>query len=228
MNYVIAPFGYAPGDSGNRTGSAMPRSYVRRDTGLRGVLKSVKMMAVPTKQAGAAHNDGPVNTKEPFRFDIDLEKTLDFFEDRLKDTDRGLFRSASEICDMDLYPLNTAAATLPTALTDWSKFWDTDYAQTCDNMRERPYAMIYPRLTTKSNVYTVHMRCQSIKKVPGTPVNEFVPGRDQITGEYRGSSVVERFIDPNDPNLKDYDETKNKIDPYYRFRIVSTKQFVPR
>ncbi len=224
MNYVIAPFGYVPGDGGNRVGSAMPRSYVRRDTALRGVLKSVKMMAVPTGQAEAAHAEDPTSVSTPFRFDIDLEKTLDFFEDRLKDPERGLFRSASEICDMDLFPTGYGAPTV----SNWATFWETSFAQTGDNMRERPYAMIYPRLTTKSNVYTVHMRCQSIKKVPGTAANDFVPGRDQITGEYRGSAVVERFIDPNDPSLKTYDETQNKVDPYYRFRVVSTKQFIPR
>ena len=92
-------------------------------------------------------------------------------------------------------------------------------------MRERPYAHIYPRVTTKSNVYTVHMRCQTVQKVAGTPVDEFDSKKDKVLGEYRGSSIVERFVDPNDPNLLNYDPKASGVDPYYRFRVVGTKQF---
>ena len=38
---------------------------------------------------------------------------------------------------------------------------------TGDNSRERIYATIYPRLTTKSNTYTVHMRVQNSRKSAG-------------------------------------------------------------
>jgi uncharacterized protein (TIGR02600 family) len=238
LNYVIAPFGYATGDSGKRKipgysfTTTMPRSYLRRDTALRGVFKAVKVMAVKTDQGYAGHRDGPTNTTDAFHYDIDAERTLDAFESRFKDPARGLFRSASEICDIDLYPAvnGSGGPSLPIGLTDWTKFWDIDYAQTGDNMRERPYAHIYPRVTTKSNVYTVHMRCQAVKKVPGTDPAKFDPKRDKILGEYRGQATVERFIDPNDPNLEKYDATsgKSSVDPYYRFRVISTKQFLPR
>jgi hypothetical protein len=92
-------------------------------------------------------------------------------------------------------------------------------------MRERPYAHIYPRLTTKSNVYTVYMRCQTIKKSPKSEPNEFDPEKDQIVGEYRGSATIERFIDPNDKALLNYNEQTEKVEPYYRFRVVNTKHF---
>ena len=223
LNYVIAPFGYAKGDAGNRTGTKMARSYLRRDTALRGILKAVKIMAVPTTQPSGGHTDGPVNTTTQFRYDIDAEKTLDQFEDRLKDPSRGLFRSASEICDMDLYPVGLS-------VSDWGSFWETTYAQTGDNMRERPYSHIYPRVTTKSNTYTVYMRCQAVKKTPGTPPDQFDPARDKVVGEYRGSATIERFIDPNDPQLAKYDPSAvdASVDKYYRFRVVATKQFLPR
>jgi hypothetical protein len=237
LNYVIAPFGYAMGDSGKRQNTvtkvtnSMDRSYIRRDTALRGVFKSVKIMAVQTSQANAAHESGPMNEATNFHYDIDSERTLDAFESRFKDRDRGLFRSASEICDMDLYPMpnGPGGPTVP-QVTDWGRFWETDYAQTGDNMRERPYAHIYPRVTTKSNVYTIHMRCQSVKKVPGTDPEKFDPNRDKILGEYRGQATIERFIDPNDPELRTYDATSgaSSVDPFYRFRVISTKQFLPR
>lgn len=227
LNYVIAPFGYAKGDAGTRTGIKMARSYLRRDTALRGILKAVKIMTVPTAQAEGGHAEAPVNVGGQFRWDIDAEKTLDQFEDRLKDPQRGLFRSASEICDMDLYPIPGPGMSTP---ADWGTFWDTTYAQTGDNMRERPYSHIYPRVTTKSNIYTIYMRCQAVKKVAGTPVNKFDPKRDKVIGSYRGSATIERFVDPNDPQLANYDPTaaNSSVDKYYRFRVLGTKQFLPR
>ena len=179
LNYVIAPFGYASGGGGNNQDANNPRSYVRRDTALRGVLKSAKVMAVPTRQPEGAHTENPLSVTTQFRFDVDMNRTLEQFEDRLKDPSRGLFRSASEICEMDLFPRGLKVST-------WDRFWNTDYAQTGDNMRERPYAHIYPRLTTRSNVYTIHMRCQVVKKAAGTRPDEFVEGRDQVTGEALG------------------------------------------
>ena len=97
--------------------------------------------------------------------------------------------------------------------------------------------MIYPRLTTKSNVYTVHVWSQSVLKNPNSNTDEwtkFDENRDRITGEYRGSTTIERYLDPNDPALvpasggAPYDavDTNAKgLDPYYRFRILSSKRF---
>ncbi len=222
LNYVMAPFGYAKGSAGtNPDGNA--RSYIRRDTALRGVMKSVKMMMVPTGMVEGGYNNEPVTVNQQFRYDIDLDATIGTIETRLKDSDRGLFRSSAEICNVDLVPQQIGKP------GDWKGFWESTYACTGDNMRELPYSHIYPRITTKSNVFTVHMRCQTIRKAPGTDPERFEEGKDAIVGEYRGSSVIERFIDPNDPKLADYDYTKRdttgRLDPYYRFRVLSSKQF---
>ena len=232
MNYVIAPFGYAKGEAGNVGTMKKPRSYIRRDTALRGVLKSTFLMAVPNTAADAGHSEDSINgagKDNTYRFPIDLDKTIEEMEARLNDqsvslTSRPttLFRSASEICDIDLFPKGQ------TVNGSWGNYWDILNSQTGDNMRERPYAHIFPRLTTRSNVFTVHMRCQAIKKAPGGDPTKFDPVKDQVVGEYRGSSIIERFIDPNDPNLATYDETNAKVDAYYRYRIVATKQFSPR
>jgi uncharacterized protein (TIGR02600 family) len=228
MNYVIAPFGYAKGDEGTNPGTTNARSYIRRDTGLRGVLKSTKLMAVKTTEPDGGHTEDPLNSSSHVRFDLNLDKTLQHFETRLKDPSRGLFRSTSEICDVDLYPGTVGGGPPAPSLTNWARFWNSDYAQTGDNMRERPYAQIYPRLTTKSNVFTVHMRCQAIRKSPRSKVDEFDEDHDQVVGEYRGSATIERFVDPNDVKLKNYNELNQKVDPYYRFRVIATKHFAPR
>ncbi len=235
MNYVIAPFGYAKGESGNiNTTSPVPRSYVRRDTALRGALKSTFIMAVPTTTSGGGHDEqpaGPPPINKQFRFPIDLDRTIDELEIRMNDQRKGLasrsqtlFRSASEICDIDLCPQDNP-------ISNYSTFWAAN-AQTGDNMRERPYAHIYPRLTTKSNIFQVHMICQAIGKSEGanTDPKVFDPKRDRVLAEYRGSAMIERYIDPNDPNLAQYDSDKShaeRIDPYYRFRVIGTKQFAP-
>lgn len=223
LNYVIAPFGYAKGSSGNNTSTANSRSYLRRDTGVRGVMKSTFVMAVPKNQPNGGHTENPQSITTQLRFPIDLNKTLEAMETRLKskEGDYPLFRSASELCTVDLYPQDIAVGS-------WPAFWDNLGALTGDNGRERPYAHIYPRVTTKSNVYTVHMRCQSIRKAKGTAPNEFDEDKDTVLGEYRGSATVERFIDPNDEALLKYNERTQKVDPYYRYRVINTKQFSSR
>lgn len=228
MNYIIAPFGYAKGDEGTNPGTNNKRSYLRRDTGLRGVLKSVKLMAVKTTETDGGHTEEPLSSSSHVRYDLNLDKTLQHFETRFQDSSRGLFRSTSEICDVDLYPGTVGNGPAAPGVTNWASFWNKDYAQTGDNMRERPYAQIYPRLTTKSNVFTVHMRCQAIRKSPRSKVDEFDEDHDQVVGEYRGSATVERFVDPNDVKLKNYNELTTKVDPYYRFRVIATKHFAPR
>ena len=107
---------------------------------------------------------------------------------------------------------------------------------TGDNSLERPYSMIYPRLTTKSNTYTVHVRVQTLKKAPTTPVNVFKDGQDQVIGEFRGSFVIERYLDPattgffNGPTPVSFSSNNGvlpastQIGPF-KFRIVSSKQF---
>jgi len=244
LNSVLAPFGYARGGQGvNPQSKNTARSYIRRDTALRGLLKSTKVMMVPTGAKLAAHEEGGVvsgsDSMPKFRWNIDLDKTIDVMERRIKDTNMGLFRSASEICEVDLYPKPEQAFSAKTGFSNlnpdsssWLSFWD-NFAETGDNMRERPYAHLYPRVTTKSNVYTIHMRCQSIKKGKVTqenPANKFDGKKDSIAGEYRGSTTIERFIDPNDPNLDITlsNISSKRLDDYYRFRVVATKQFSPR
>lgn len=115
---------------------------------------------------------------------------------------------------------------------------------TGDNTREMPYNHVYPRLTTKSNTYRVHFTVQALKQrqraTPATgsggassdPYATWDESRDQVLGEYRGSALLERYIDPNDPDLPDFatvDLTNERavIDKYYKFRVLETKRFLP-
>ncbi len=231
LNYEIAPWGYA------RVGGGSEGPWVRRDTGLRAVLKAVKMLAVPWNVQEAAHQEHALNEphrSHAFRHDIDIDKTLAAVQQLLERGEPGvvekggLFRTASQVCEWDLYPEGKS-------LTDFGQFW-TDHRWTGDNQRERPYSHLYPRLTTRSNTYTVHVRAQVIRIKPGALdasgrlKDGLLREADvQLQSEYRGSSIIERFIDPNDPALKAYDEnaagTSGSLEPYYRFRVIATKRF---
>lgn len=205
LNYQIAPF-----------------TYITRSTALRGVLKSTRVAAYPNSDANYK-NSGTI-----FRKPIDRNETLKAFEERFSlassgpyNGDKGLFRAASEICDMYLVPQGVT-------LTAMRAGWWNGYAFTGDNAREFPYSHIYERVTTKSNTYSVHMRVQVLRKRPSTDPTSWVEGQDQVAGEYRGSSTVERYIDPGDTSLKDFaKDPKLSMDDYYKFRVVSTKKFAP-
>jgi uncharacterized protein (TIGR02600 family) len=182
----------------------------------------------------------------------------------------GFFRSASQICERFLYPMGnnlnySTEPTFPSGGTTYepvanyepgsssagepsmtTNFWymaatsGAGHYLTGDNCREKPYSDLYPRVTTKSNTYTVHMRVQTLHQAVAPNADGTMPdwqeGRDQVLGEYRGSVTLERYLDPNDPILPPHlfggastsQAFGDSLEPYYRFRVVSTKKFAPQ
>ena len=116
-------------------------------------------------------------------------------------------------------------------------FW-TDNLLTGTNLRDKPYVDIYPRLTTKSNTYTVHFQVQTLHKTPGDPA-QWTEGKDAVLSEYRGSSTIERYVDAGDTSLPDFatqfaanptinlNNTDGNGASAYRFRVITTKRFAP-
>ena len=207
MNYAIAPF-----------------SYITRATPMYSALKAEKVRAIPNTLVNTYRNPSATPSSQSISLDVDITETLKAFDDRFSNktgSNAYVFKSATEICDLNLVPKGQTQSSMST-------FW-ADNALTGDNLRERPYAHLYPRLTTRSNTYTVHVRVEALKKSPSTPPGQFVPGRDQVAGEYRGSYLIERFIDPNDSNIPDSatQTTLTSLGPLYRFRVLNTKQFAP-
>ena len=102
-------------------------------------------------------------------------------------------------------------------------------------------------MTTKSNTFTVHLKVQTLqKRVSDSNQDTWDENKDQITGEYRGSALIERYIDPADRRFNPNDSTTkaqgDQINPdhfgitgtatdhdiletAYKFRVLSTKQF---
>ena len=235
----------------------VPFSHIRRDTALRGVLGSGMVTAVEDSKApfykkyntryalNATYRTFLQNTGHwAFRYPIHIEETLKQFDQRFSNGD--IFRSPAEICSIWLYPGRQPTATAPEnpsiALVNWDpasnniKSWwydnpgGTRKSITGDNIRERPYSTLYPRLTTKSNTYTVHHRVQTLQKAPGGSATVWDESKDKVGAEYRGSALVERYIDPSDPNIPDFTLPANadkSMDGFYRFRILQTKRFAP-
>ncbi|MDD5348726.1 MAG: Verru/Chthon cassette protein A, partial [Chthoniobacteraceae bacterium] len=210
MNYQMAPF-----------------NYITRSTGLRAVLKGERMTIIPDSDAAIYKNISggtTVNyTTHNYRVPLNLDETVKQFANYFT-ANNDIFRSASQVCDIPLVPSIDADGSTVTSF-DYATFWST-HRLTGDNTRERPYATIYPRLTTKSNTFTVHMRVQTLKKLKNTAPATWDEGRDVVVGEYRGSQTIERYVDPNDSTLPDFATDSSKsLDDYYKFRVLYTKQF---
>ena len=191
---------------------------------------------------------------------IDVTKTLYQFDQKFLHSAtgtnhalnryRGLFRSPSQICEIHLIPdvskgassggetlgsisninANTSGTNLQSVM---EQFWQS-HPGTGDNTRERPYSNIYARVTTRSNTFRVHMRAQVITKARSTAPDTMDPTKDAVLGEYRGSALIERYIDPTDVAnpLPDYGATANPLgekplDTFYRFRTLESKRFSP-
>jgi hypothetical protein len=208
MNYQIIPF-----------------TYIERSTAVRAVLKAEKLAAIANSQTNVHPYPWgpPASLSGSDRLNLDPDATLKQFTDRFASqisTGKNIFVSPSEICNLYMVPQGQTASGMAA--------WWNGYRQTGDNMREKIYATVYPKLTTKSNTFTVHFRAQSLKKVPSTSVDTWIEGRDIVTGEYRGFTTIERYINP-DANIPDYASniSANTLDSYYKWRVVENRQFAP-
>ncbi len=230
LNYPIVPFG-----------------HIKRTTGLRAALQPVRVTAMPT--ADVEDFKGPkVVAGKNYRYLVDRDETIkafdSFFDDYNADHDKGFIKVAAQICDFYLYPRQNGKAVVKWTKNQTTiKQWWNNNLLTGDNVREKPYGDLYPRITTKSNTYCVHVRAQALRQsAPSDPkeaaahYRTWDEKRDRVVGEYRGSSIIERYIDPQDERFDRKSENKDvspinpdtmSIDPAYRFRVLNTKRFDP-
>lgn len=238
MNYQMVPF-----------------FHVHRDTALRGVFRSEFMVCIPNQWNNSYKHDmgrgkgyhwrdnpfgGAIQTKR-LRSVIVEDKTLAQFDTRFNNG-MDIFKSATEICEIHLVPEEVTTRmgggtvggiNSPTpALVDMQNgtYWRA-HSLVGDNSRERPYTNIQTRLTTKSNTFLVHYRAQVLKQSRRDSDGEYEEWRpeiDTVQAEYRGSSMVERYVDPNSDEIPDFATEKDKtLDVYYRYRVVNPRRFAP-
>lgn len=238
----------------------MPFTHITRATGMHAVMKGEFITAMHNEQIHKGKefkrsNDGAVwdqfwdekNDGMNWHRPIDVAETLRQFEERFNHTSgvnlqaQGLFRTASQICELYLIPqkktgtktVNPGTITSPASRkTQMDLFWQAHRA-TGDNVRERPYSNLYSRLTTRSNTFRVHVRAQVLRKTRSTLPTVFDPNKDAVVSEYRGSTLIERYIDPNNAaSIPDYADvpdplTQKPLESFYRFRTLETKRFSP-
>ena len=152
-------------------------------------------------------------------YPVDVEKTLAQLEAHF--AEGRAFISPSEICDVYLVPKGADVE----SHTQMDAFWQR-HRPTGDNTRERPYSNLYPRLTTRSNVFRVHYIAQTLQKARSAAPDEMTD-EDKVTGEYRGSTLLERYLDPAQPGMPDFatNSAGLSLDHFHQFRIVESKRF---
>ena len=216
MNYQILPF-----------------SWIKRSTAVQAALQTEYLTGIPvTPPAGTytfygsqrKHYNADLSSTNRFPLNLNTNTgTLAGFEQRF--STNGIFVSASEICSIPLVPAGSTYANIAT--------WWNGYTYTGDNSKERPYARIYPKLTTKSNVYTVHYTVQTLKKLPSGTQTLWDETKDKVLSTYRGSTTIERYVNPRDPSIPDYTGVSLPLQANdanalpYKFRIISQRQFSP-
>ncbi len=239
LNHQIAPF-----------------NYITRNSGIRAVLEgtlitALNPAAVPSNSLTVARRYKQPGDNEDtftrgargisFRFGIDAENTLKLMDEYVTSKNRP-FISASEICEIPLVPdrndngstFATATDTASSLETKLATFWNS-HKLTGDNSLERPYAHIYPRVTTKSNTYTVHVRAQRLQvSQAGLAAGQFGTGKGAVTGEFIGAFTIERYLDPNSDSLVKDNGSGNLIPANeneagaflgpYKFRVLNTRQ----
>ena len=108
---------------------------------------------------------------------------------------------------------------------------DDAFEATGDNLREAPYAQLYPRLATRSNVFTIHYRVQVLRKSRTVKPGEWKEGVDTVVAEQRGSTTIERFLDLNSstdfPDFAANPVNGPAVDDYYQVRVVNRRVFAP-
>jgi type II secretory pathway pseudopilin PulG len=243
----------------NMNAQVIPFSgYITRETGLRAVLASTRLTAynsavnatgLTTPVGGMCNSAAASPPDVQTRFPLNLDETIKGFRERYDGTDaagRRVFVSPAEICGLDLVPDTSGAnAALfgygSVTKANLANFWAKNLT-TGDNSRERPYAHLLPRLTTRSNSYTAHVTTQAL--APGPGVVGWQEGRGKVLSEWRGAYTIERYVDPNDERFtKPPPDTNPKylfnkdsngflsgtqpVGPYYKFRVLGTRRFNP-
>ncbi|MEM6916327.1 MAG: Verru_Chthon cassette protein A, partial [Verrucomicrobiota bacterium] len=236
----------------------MPFMHVTRNTALRGVFRSEYMACIPveyhaTYKLGRGRGVGYHWRDDPrggnlqgkrLRSVIKEIDTLAQFDTHFNNGE-DVFKSSSEICNIHLIPqelndrlgqparFGIGSYTPTLAQMEDGSYW-RDHSLVGDNSRERPYTNIQQRLTTKSNTFKVHYRTQVLKQArrdsdEDSAYETWNPLTDSVQAEYRGSSIVERFIDPNDPELTvDFATSSTaRLDEFYQYRVVNPRRFAP-
>jgi len=81
-------------------------------------------------------------------------------------------------------------------------------------------------VTARSDTFTVHYRVQVLTHNAAAHPNVWSEGSDSIMSDARGSALLERYVDPDDPRLRDFATDRNAtLDDCYKFRVLRVQRF---
>lgn len=178
----------------------LPFGHIRRATALHAALKAEALMAIPN-EASATYKTGG-KTSDRFRRHVDARQTLALWERELAAQKRS-FLSVGQVCEMPLVPEGLSDG--PVSREDMEAFWQR-HRLTGDNSKERPYAHLYNKLTTRSNSYRIHFIAQSLNKPRSAPPKGFKTGRDRVLTTYAGSATLRRRLNTAHPDIPNYQD----------------------
>ena len=218
----------------NMNQQLVPFTYIDRTAGLQAAMASEQVAQIPKSAAnaykafGANNAPGLVNARLPLNLS-ETDGTLRQFKEKFASGE--IFRSATQICDIYLVPQGKSWISDAAAQTDW---YSDNFALVGDNVRERPYADLYNKITTKSNTFNVHYHAQILQKTKSRMASDptiFDTGAgDKVVAAQRGTTTFERYLDPADPRIIAIDPasaTATSLEEFYRARIVNTTIFRP-
>lgn len=203
----------------NLNSEILPFRHIRRDTALHAAMKAEALTAIPDS-AAATYKSGE-RPGDRFRRFIDAPATLALWRQQVFQQ-QGAFLTASQICEQFLVPEGLVEPGQTPTRQQLQAFWD-EHRLTGDNSKERPYAHLYSRLTTRSNTYRVHFVAQSLVKARSGDPATFDSRRDRVTATTSGSALLTRQLDLNHPALPDYQAPSSdphpSLDRFYRWKI---------
>jgi hypothetical protein len=168
-----------------------PFSHIQRKTALHALLKGEAITAIPDTDS-EIYKSGQATTST-YRHFIDPTATLKLWQQQLA-AQRGLCRTASQICELYLVPEAVSATNSSITEDQMQEYWK-NHRLTGDNSRERPYTRLYPRLTTQSNSYCLHLRVQILQPAKSSVRGTFKGGTGRILAERSGKVLLRRQLD---------------------------------
>jgi uncharacterized protein (TIGR02600 family) len=250
MNYQILPFRHINRSTGLHAAMAgeLITAYSQTDTAS-GATPSMGATLIHKQAADRQrfpHRGWSDNEMRWYRR-INVEETLRQFTERFEfATDNpdlgGLFRTASQICELHMMPDGALRAGEPplnnikgevSRRNQMGSFWRANRI-TGDNARERLYTNLYQKLTTKSNTYRVFFKAQSLVKARSLAPDEVDTTKDTVAAEYQGSALIQRYLDMSSfTQYPDYAQSaaslfsQRSLEHFYRYRVLEYKQFAP-
>ncbi|MDG2124989.1 MAG: Verru_Chthon cassette protein A, partial [Verrucomicrobiales bacterium] len=219
-----------------------PFTHIHRDTALYAALAAHRVTVVPRREAASykTATDPSTASNDNYRLPLDLDLTVEGIRRRF--AQGKIFRTASQICEEFLVPASLSGTRMfeeydrEKLVALWSN--PSRSGLSGDNVREAPYAHLYPKITARSNSFTVHVRAQVITKVRSSLPTAFDPKRDRVDGEWRGSFGLRRQLDPTDDRIPDYAvktlsslgsaNGEPTLDELHQIHITNVRRFNPR